>query len=112
MLRASFIVLSCVALVPCIEAAEDVVLEAAAGKVTSDSWTIAGLESQFELTASGLHGEVRMARITLPDSGQSFDDVQVACTGIVLTTRGMACKDATFTATIPGVGRQSVPAQW
>ena len=109
MLRASIIVLSCLALLPCIEAAEDVVLKAAAGKVTSEGWTIAGLASQFELTASGLHGEIRMARITLSDSGQSVDDVQVACTGIVLTTHGMACSAATFTATIPGVGRQSVP---
>ena len=109
MFRALFIVLSCVALVPCIEAAEDVILEGRAGKVTSDSWTIAGLESQFELTASGLHGEVRMARITLQESGQSFDDVRVACIGIVLTTRGAVCNDATFTATIPGVGRQSMP---
>ena len=109
MFRTFFVVLSCVALVPCIEAAEDVILEGRAGKVTSESWTIAGLESQFELTASGLHGEVRMARITLLESAQNFDDVQVACTGIVLTTRSMACNAATFTATIPGVGRQSVP---
>ena len=109
MFRALFVVLFSVALVPCIEAAEDVILEGRAGKVTSDSWTIAGLESQFELTATGLHGEVRMARITLRESGQSFDDVRVACTGIVLTTRGAACNDATFTATIPGVGRQSMP---
>ena len=109
MFRASFIVLFCVALVPGIEAADDVILEGRAGTVTSDSWTIAGLESQFELTASGLHGEVRMARITLQESGQSFDDVQVAYTGIVLTTRGAACNTAMFTATIPGVGRQSMP---
>ena len=109
MFRGLFIVLSCVALVPCIEAAEDVTLEGNAGKITSDSWTILGLESEFELTATGLHGEVRMARITIRESGQSFDDVRVACTGIVLTTHGAACNDATFTATIPGVGRQSMP---
>ena len=109
MLRALFIVFFCVAFVPCIEAAEDVILGGRAGKVTSDSWTIAGLESQFELTASGLNGEVRMSRITIKESGQSFDDVRVACAGIVLTTRGAACNDATFTATIPGVGRQSMP---
>ena len=109
MFRALFIVLCCVALVPCIEAAEEVVLEGRAGKITSDSWTIAGLESQFELTATGVLGEVRMARITLRESGQSFDDVRVVCADIVLTTHGAACNDATFTATIPGVGRQSIP---
>ena len=109
MLRASFVVLLCAALVPCVEATEDVVLEGRAGKVTSDSWTIAGLESRFELTASGLYGEVRMARITIRESGQSFDDVRVACAGIVLTTHGAVCNEATFTATIPGVGRQSMP---
>lgn len=109
MFRALFIVLFCVALVPCVKAAEDVILEGSAGNVTSDSWTIAGLDSRFELTASGLHVEVRMARITLLDSGQRFDDVQVACSDIVLTTHGMVCSAAMFTATIPGVGRQSVP---
>jgi len=53
-----------------------------------------------------------MARITLQASGRSFDDVRVACTGIVLTTRGVSCGDATFTATIPGVGRQSLPGRF
>ena len=77
--------------------------------VTSDTWTIAGLQSEFVLTGSSLNGEVRMARITLKDSGRSFDDVRVTCTGIGLTTHGVTCDDATFTVTIPGVGRQRMP---
>lgn len=109
MLRASLIVLSCVASAPWTAAAEDVVLEGSAATVTSDSWAIAGLESDFVLTASGLDGEVRMVRITLKETGRSFDDVRVACAGIVLTTHGVVCNSATFTATIPGVGRRSMP---
>lgn len=109
MLRALSIVFLFVSLLPRSEAAGDVILEGRSAKVTSDSWTIMGLETRFELTASGVNGELRMSRITIQASGRSFDDVRVACIGILLTTHGATCKDANFTATIPGVGRQSVP---
>ena len=109
MLRATVVFACCVVLAPCVTAAEKVILDSRADLVTSDTWVIAGLESSFVLTAASVDGEVRMARITLLESGQSFDDVRVACTGIVLTTHGVSCDDATFTATIPGVGRQRMP---
>ena len=83
MLRALIIVFLCVSLLPRIASAEDVILEGRSAKVTSDSWTIMGLETRFELTASGLNGELRMSRITIQESGQSFDDVRVACVGIL-----------------------------
>ncbi|MEE4161401.1 MAG: hypothetical protein V2I25_02770 [Woeseiaceae bacterium] len=108
MFRVLFIIGCCVALAPCVTAADDPTLEGRVAKLTSDTWTIAGLESGFELTTSGLNGEVRMARITLLASDRSFEDVRVGCTGIVLTTHGVTCDDAAFTATIPGLGRESM----
>jgi hypothetical protein len=98
-----------VSLGPSVAAAEDTTLQGDVGTVTSDTWQIAGLESGFTLTATGLNGEVRMARITLTESGRRFDDVRAACAGIVFTTHGVTCDDAVFTATIPGLGRQRMP---
>ncbi len=109
MLRALLVVTCCVAVVPCATAAENVVLEGDAGLITGEGWSIAGFESDFTLSGNDLVGEVRMARITLKDSGQTFDNVTVACARIELTTHGANCNAATFTATIPGLGRQSVP---
>jgi hypothetical protein len=109
MLRAIAILACCVASAPCVAAAEPVTLDGRADRVTSDSWAISGLETGFTLTGSRLDGEIRIARITLQETGRSFDDIRVSCTGILLTTRGVACDDARFTATIPGVGRRSMP---
>ena len=108
MLRALLIALSFVAWMTQLAAAAEVALGGRVGTVRSEAWTIVGLESEFVLTAAGIDGEVRMARITLLESGRSFDDVRVACTGAVLTTRGANCENAVFTATIPGIGRQSI----
>jgi len=108
MLRVLLIIGCCVALAPRVTVADDPTIDGRAAKIASDTWAIVGLESGFELTPSGLNGEVRMAQITLLASDRSFDDVRVGCTGIVLTTHGVTCDDATFTATIPGLGRKSM----
>ncbi len=112
MVRATTILLCCLATVPWAAADEDAILDGSADTITSDGWAISGLESSFALTASSLDGEVRMARITLTASGRSFDDVRVACTGIEITTRGVACGRATFTATFPGLGRRTLPGSF
>jgi len=107
MLRTSLLVLLCVSMTSG-AAAEDVVLQGNAGAIRGKAWAITGLQSVFGLTGTRLDGDIRVARITLTDSGRSFDDVSVACRGIVVTTRGVSCDDARFTAPLPALGRQTV----
>ena len=77
--------------------------------ISSETWTITGFDSALELTDAGLRGEIRIARISIPDSGQVFDDIRVACESITLRSRSIECPSATFTLAIPGIGRQSIP---
>lgn len=85
------------------------VLQANIDAIASDKWTISGFEASVELTPSGLGGTVHITRIVMAESGQVFDDVRVDCALIGLTTRTVSCADATFTATLPGIGRQAMP---
>ena len=85
------------------------VLGGSVAKISSDAWIITGFDSTLELTDVGLGGEIRIARITVPSSGQVFDNIRVACASIILKTRSVQCPKATFTLAIPGVGRQSIP---
>ena len=93
-------------------ASEHPLVEGSIESVAGDGWTISGLSSGFELTESGLVAEIRIARIVLADSQQTFDDVRVACRSVTFTTRTVECAQATFTATIPGLGRQAMPGRF
>ncbi|MCW8844567.1 MAG: YdbH domain-containing protein [Gammaproteobacteria bacterium] len=77
--------------------------------ISSNAWTITGFDSILELTDTGLRGEIHIASIALLESGQVFDDIRVACAAIILRTRTLQCAKATFTVTIPGIGRQAIP---
>jgi hypothetical protein len=89
-------------------AAENPALLGSIGRITSDAWTVSGVESFLELTDSGLGGEFRIARVVLRKSNQVFDNLRIVCGAINLTTRTVTCEQAAFTATIPGLGRQTL----
>lgn len=76
--------------------------------IATGAWTITGLESNFELTSSGLSGEIRIAKLVLLGSGQVLDDIRIACVSIRLTTRTVQCAQATLVVAIPGIDRQSI----
>lgn len=78
-------------------------------RITSETWIISGFDSSFELSEAGLGGEIRIARISLPESGQVFDDTRVSCPLVRLGTRTVACTKATFYLGIPSTGRQVIP---
>ena len=78
-------------------------------KISSDTWTIDGVDSTLELTDAGLRGEIHIASIVLLESGQVFDDIRIACASIFLRTRTLQCAKGMFTVTIPGIGRQAIP---
>ena len=89
-------------------AAENPVLQGSVERIASDAWTVSGFDSILELTDAGLRGEFQFARITLTESGQNFDDIRVVCGVISITTRIVNCDRAAFTATLPGLGRQTL----
>lgn len=81
------------------------------GKVTSvsaPSWRIDGLEFELQLTDAGLGAATRIARITLLESGDSFDDIVVLCERVAISNVAVACAAATFTVTLPAIGRQTL----
>lgn len=82
-------------------------LQGSVESISAESWAVEGFSSSFELTASGLAGEIRIARISLTESGQVFDDIQVHCSAIRFTTRTVECGGAAFDATVPTLGRQT-----
>ncbi|MBT8093028.1 MAG: hypothetical protein KJN77_08325, partial [Gammaproteobacteria bacterium] len=88
---------------------ETQVLTGSITRISSDAWSIAGFDSSFELTDTGLSGEIRAERVHLAASGQVFDDIRVRCASITLTTRTIQCAKATFVVTIPGIDRQTIP---
>ena len=109
MIRYAFVALLHLAVATPACGEEVAVVTGSAANISSESWGIAGLDATFELTDTGLGGEIHIDRIALLPSGQVFDDVGVACASIVLTTRTVQCAQATFTLTIPGIGRQAIP---
>jgi len=109
MLRFALVALFHLAVVTPSLADETSVVTGSVTKISSDAWTISGFDSTLELTDAGLSGEIHIARITMLASGQVFDDIRVACASIILTTRKLQCAKATFTVSIPGIGRQVIP---
>ena len=87
-------------------------LQGTVESISSESWVVAGFSSSFELTASGLAGEFRIARITLTESGQVFDDTRIRCRSIIFTTRTVECAEAAFAATVPMLGRQTASGRF
>ena len=88
--------------------ADNAALQGSIGRITSDTWTITGFESILELTDAGLGGEFHIERIVLTESSQTFDDIRIICGAISFTTRNVNCERAAFTATLPGLGRQTL----
>ena len=82
-------------------------LQGTVESISSESWVVEGFSSSLELTASGLVGEFRIARITLTESGQVFDDTRIRCESVTFTTRTVECGGAAFAATVPMLGRQT-----
>ena len=85
------------------------VVTGSVSRISSETWSITGFDSSLELTEAGLRGQIHIARLALPASSQVFDDIRVACASIILKTRSFQCPNATFTVTIPGIGRQAIP---
>lgn len=109
MIRLAFVVVfHLVATAPTL-GAENPVLEGSIERITSGSWTITGFGSILELTEAGLSAEFHIDRIALAESGQTFDDIRIACEVVSLTTRSVRCERAAFTATLPGLKRQTFP---
>ena len=106
MIRSLIVVFLCLGAT--VTAAESPVLEGSVDSISGDGWKVSGLATALELTESGLLAEFRLARVELNDVGQSFDDVRVGCARITFTTRTIDCKQAMFTADIPGIGRQAM----
>ncbi len=79
------------------------------GTVSAEDWNITGLEFAVELSESGLRGDVNIERIALLTTDEHFDNINVTCDNIALTTQAISCARATVTATIPGIDRQTVP---
>ena len=88
--------------------AENPVLQGLVERISSDTWTITGFDSVLELTDKGLRGEFHVARIDLTESSRFFEDIRIECGAISLTSRFVNCERAVFTATIPGLGRQTL----
>lgn len=84
------------------------VLQGAAETITAPSWRIDGLQFELQLTESGLAATTRIAKISLLESAESFDDISVSCAQVALSNLAISCKAATFTATLPVLGRQTV----
>jgi len=101
------VVLHLVATAPVL-AADNPVLQGSVERITSGSWTITGFDSMLELTEAGLGAEFRIARIAMTESGQAYDDIRIACDVVRLTTLRVYCERAAFTATLPGLGRQTL----
>ena len=78
--------------------------------ISTDSFGVSGLNMTLELEEFGLRGDLEIAQVRLIESGEAFDDIRIACGRIALTTRTVTCKRGLLTATVPGIGRQSVPA--
>ena len=76
--------------------------------VVAASWRIDGLEFELTLSESGLTATTRIAEISLLESGQKFDDVVVGCERVAMSSAAISCPAATFTATLPAIGRQTV----
>ncbi|MDH5303710.1 MAG: YdbH domain-containing protein [Gammaproteobacteria bacterium] len=89
-------------------AAPSGVLTGAVESVAAATWRIDGLEFELFLSESGLAASTRIAQISLLESGQKFDDIVVACERIAMSSVAISCQAATFTATLPAVGRQTV----
>ena len=88
--------------------ADNPALRGSIERIVSESWTITGFDSILELTAAGLGAEFHIGRLALTESGQTFDDIRIACELVSLTTRSVQCERAAFTATLPGLGRQTL----
>lgn len=90
-------------------AADDPVLRGSIDKISSETWSVSGLSSTLEYTEAGLRGDFAIARIAILESGRTFEDIRVSCGLISLTSRSVRCGNGMFTATAPGIGRQTVP---
>lgn len=89
-------------------AAPSAVLTGSVETVAASSWRIDGLKFELYLSESGLAATTRIAEISLLESGQKFDDIVVGCERIVMSSVAISCQAATFTATLPAIGRQTV----
>lgn len=100
--------LQCAATVPALGEQAPLVTGSVA-RISSETWTISGFDSRFELAGSALRGEIRADSLDLLATGHVVRDLRAQCDSLALTTQNIKCAKATFAATIPGIGRQTTP---
>lgn len=83
-------------------------LQGSVESVAASSWRIDGLEFELSLFESGLAATTRIARISLLDTGERFDDIVIGCERVSMSNIAISCPAATFTATLPALGRQTL----
>ena len=87
-------------------------LQGSVESVAAPSWRIDGLEFELRLSDSGLAATTHIASIRLLESGERFDDIVVGCERIAMTSLRISCPAATITATLPAIGRQTLPGSF
>lgn len=77
------------------------------GSITSEDWTISGLEVVVDFSGSQLQGDLRIGVLEVPAAKLSFSDVLARCHHIEFASGEFGCLSAQFAVTIPGVGRET-----
>ena len=83
-------------------------LQGSVESIAAASWRIDGLTFELQLSESGLAATTRIASIHLLESGERFDDIIVGCERVALSNIAISCPAATFTATLPAIGQQTL----
>ncbi len=91
---------------------EPAVLEFRAERIEAADWRLDELHASFELSDDGLRGAVRVGRIEVPAAGIELADTAVACGRVLLSRSRIRCRAASLTADFPGIGRQTVAANF
>lgn len=79
-------------------------------RIEAADWTIDRLDTRLEFSDSGILGDIRVGRLSLPAADLSFADSHIRCRKILLSRSLLRCAEATLDAEIPGLGRVTVPA--
>ncbi len=79
-------------------------------RIEAADWTIDRLDTRLEFSDSGILGDIRLGRLSLPAADLSFADSRIRCRKILLSRSQLRCAEATLEAELPGLGRVTVPA--
>lgn len=88
------------------------ILSGRVDRISSDTWTLSGVDAEFEVDADSIRARVRIDRLDFSGAEAGASNIEIACPRLRFAGAHIRCAHANFSAMTPQFGRISTPGSF